>query len=357
MLKENCIIILTTIYNLIASIFRELTPEERIKKKTKDVNLQKLMISKHHEFENEEMKTGRTVREIINDLLEEFKKFTPGNIIKTEVIPPNSKDVGKTAFTLDNVFTPKECLLLIELSETIGFGEALTNTGNGQMESQPDFRNNRRCILDHEIISNEFYRRVKKFLPEKFMDHELCGMNERLRFLKYGIGQFFKSHVDGKYVRPDGSETSYITFQFYLNQDFEGGCTTFLHKSDETEHIPVLPVIGRVLIFDHKIRHEGSVLVKGTKYTIRTDFMYKMHVMTNTMTAEIDNQGFTQKGVTTHENYRLKELRCAFDKDMNPVDFEIPLTKTIKCEYSDDMTYVGKFDGIEVYSFMAWIRK
>ena len=41
------------------------------------------------------------------------------------------------------------------------------------------------------------------------------------------------------------------------------------------ENVGVIPKIGRVLVFQHDIEHEGSLLVQGTKYTMRTDIMYK----------------------------------------------------------------------------------
>lgn len=75
-------------------------------------------------------------------------------------------------------------------------------------------------------------------------------------------------------MRDDKSELSYITIQLYLNEGFEGGATTFL-SSDERERLEVVPKIGRVLVFEHRILHEGSRLLTGQKYTVRTDVMYK----------------------------------------------------------------------------------
>ena len=74
------------------------------------------------------------------------------------------------------------------------------------------------------------------------------------------------------YIRPDGSEMSHITIQLYLNEGFKGGSTTFLHHLEKLECVPK---IGRVLVFEHKIFHEGSALIEGRKYTCRTDVMYK----------------------------------------------------------------------------------
>ena len=38
----------------------------------------------------------------------------------------------------------------------------------------------------------------------------------------------------------------------------------------------VIPKVGRVLLFQHDIEHEGSILKNGLKYCIRTDVMYSI---------------------------------------------------------------------------------
>lgn len=104
--------------------------------------------------------------------------------------------------------------------------------------------------------------------------NQISCLNERLRFLRYGPGEYFASHLDGTYVRDDKSELSYITVQLYLNEGFKGGSTTFL-SVDEQERLEVVPKSGRVLVFEHRILHEGSELLTGQKYAVRTDVMYK----------------------------------------------------------------------------------
>ena len=91
------------------------------------------------------------------------------------------------------------------------------------------------------------------------------------------LGDFFKAHNDGKYMRPDGSQASFITIQLYLNEGMQGGNTTFLSDDDDAEKaVGVEPRVGRVLVFQHNIRHEGSLLSAGIKYTMRTDIMYRL---------------------------------------------------------------------------------
>ena len=55
-----------------------------------------------------------------------------------------------------------------------------------------------------------------------------------------------------------------------------GGATSFL-SGDSSRRVDVNPKAGRVLIFQHRwLFHCGDDVVKGTKYTMRTDIMYEL---------------------------------------------------------------------------------
>ena len=136
-----------------------------------------------------------------------------------------------------------------------------------------DIRNNDRCIWDSPEEVDKIWNRIKNFIPKVWNGREVLGLNERLRFLRYEKGQYFAPHYDGTYMRDNG-ERSYITFQAYLNDGFEGGCTTFLNNNAKTPVYEVVPKKGSVLIFQHDMLHEGSELLSGRKYSVRTDVMY-----------------------------------------------------------------------------------
>jgi len=183
-------------------------------------------------------------------------------------------------FVLENVFTKKECDDLIALSEKKGYEPALLNIGGGRQTYAPDVRNNDRCIIDDEALAEKLYQKIQPYVPQQFKAGKAVGLNERLRFLRYDPGHNFKAHQDGMYYRNSGpkmGERSYITVQIYLNEGFEGGETTFYRDGEnEEDTIPVVPRIGSVLIFQHDMLHEGSLLKAGRKYAIRTDVMYKV---------------------------------------------------------------------------------
>ena len=108
----------------------------------------------------------------------------------------------------------------------------------------------------------------------------LVGLNERLRFLRYDVGQKFEAHCDGAFVR--GAEAAafagqrtFITLLLYLNKEYEGAFTTFCDAGDEPARmLAVAPAEGLVLLHDHQILHCVPPLVAGRKYVLRTDVLY-----------------------------------------------------------------------------------
>lgn len=58
--------------------------------------------------------------------------------------------------------------------------------------------------------------------------------------------------------------------------DLVGGATSFLGYEDD-EKVDVDCKLGRVLIFQHeRLYHSGDDVLKGTKYTMRTDLLYEL---------------------------------------------------------------------------------
>jgi len=170
------------------------------------------------------------------------------------------------------------------------------------------------------------------------------GINRRFRFYRYIPGRYYRPHIDGawppsgfdkfgnyrydicdeenknglQFVEPakgatkgaenaggmdddeadhheegtsehatlngsnDRRQMSRLTFLIYLNDDFEGGATTFLIPAKEKEGtlnaFPVRPVRGGIFVFPHgtcaAALHEGSPVLKRCKYVVRTEVEY-----------------------------------------------------------------------------------
>ncbi|KAJ3877378.1 hypothetical protein F5051DRAFT_8138 [Lentinula edodes] len=228
---------------------------------------------------------------------------------------------GSYALIVDNFFSHEECKNLIALAESTetddgkGWQPAKLNIGPLPTDQILDTRyryNDRILRFDHDVAS-QIYDRVLP-LVEKDIGTitngsrwgrivsggnseqvqgtwNLVGLNERLSFLRYGPGHFFKDHLDGRLDLPDGRK-SRVTIQIYLNGSdtgiLEGGATRFCgpgywNPKDlggdvqfQPKILDVEPKTGRALIFQQRgLYHSGETVHRGLKYTVRTDFMFE----------------------------------------------------------------------------------
>lgn len=212
------------------------------------------------------------------------------------------------ALVLDNVLSPEECkemLRLVEASVPVGedgnaspWKKALVSLGLGLEAPAPGYRESWRIIWDEQTVANRVWDRCLQVeglreLLATVEDHNtrypgtwwFSRPNDRLRFLKYTQGQYFMPHTDGPYWYTEG-EVEFMTqytVHLYLNDsvdvnpesDLVGGTTAFLSRDKETR-LDLAPRAGSVLIFQHdKLYHEGAEVHQGTKYTMRTDLLYR----------------------------------------------------------------------------------
>ena len=127
-------------------------------------------------------------------------------------------------------------------------------------------RNNARLLYKNLPLAQQYWQKAKSFIPSKIEESQAIGFNEQFRFYRYQIQQKFNKHRDGRFKRND-LEESRITFMIYLNEDFEGGETTF-------ETLQIRPQTGLALGFIHELKHKACPVTSGTKYVLRTDVMY-----------------------------------------------------------------------------------
>ena len=228
---------------------------------------------------------------------------------------------NRFALVLNNVLTPAECTTLVHAAEqttTKGWERAMINIGGGHQMLMEDKRNCGRIIWDSRDVVAKLWNRIAHIpevqeimrledVPRIFGNGpakrgevwKFTRPNDRMRFLKYVGGEYFRPHCDGSYETPDRKERSYFTLHLYLNdaavltpeemqaltpqQQSEayknvlvGGATTF-HSYDLDRKYDVLPKAGRVLLFQHRdLLHSGDDVLQGVKYTMRTDLMYTL---------------------------------------------------------------------------------
>lgn len=281
----------------------------------------------------------------------------------TKTTPPIPAFKNRFAAVIDNFMTEAECNELLQLAEqstnpnpqdggpnqTPVWQRAMINAGGGKQVMSVDTRKSGRIILDSTEIAQRILDRLQPFMRDFNIEHvqnmptvtglgpakrgetyHLSSLNERLRFLRYEGGDYFRPHWDGCYVTPDGKERSLFTIHIYLNGDGEqdmnellpeiekeekkralfardgevdlaalglepdesdspakdvaadsskekllGGATSFTDDYRGKEVVRVFPKTGSILIFQQRnLMHCGDDVFRGVKYTLRSDVMY-----------------------------------------------------------------------------------
>ena len=169
------------------------------------------------------------------------------------------------AFAIVDFLSPEECDQLVARAESAGFATAPIEGQSGPVVDAR-VRNNSRVIFDDDGLAKDLWRRCETFISSPIQSWLPVSLNERFRIYRYDKFQTFHWHSDGRYTRSEAEE-SRQTFMIYLNDDFEGGATSF-------QDFRVYPARGMALCFDHALSHEGSVVTTGRKYVLRTDVMY-----------------------------------------------------------------------------------
>lgn len=178
-----------------------------------------------------------------------------------------SQELRKHIYLIEGFWSAAKCDDFIRESERRGYEPATIQTDNGP-RIVDHVRNNNRVVYKDFDLANTVWKQLESLAPREIGESSAIGLNELFRFYKYTPGQQFKKHRDQSYIR-NSREASYFTFMIYLNDDFKGGATTF-------NDLVVRPVKGSALIFYHYLEHEGSEVLEGIKYVLRTDIMYKL---------------------------------------------------------------------------------
>ena len=221
-------------------------------------------------------------------ILAHFREWnvTDTNVEHIDLSRSYSDGGGRYCAIIDGLLTEAECRLLIGLCEERNWDTALLNETKAE-----DIRKSKRLLIDDKALADIMYERIMLALAPDEEDVEIyekrvSRMNNRFRFLKYTVGDYFRTHMDGSYTTPNGEERSMMTCQLYLNTgggvDCLGGETNILGRdqqgtSDELKILyPVVPKTGRCLLFDHRTYHEGAEVTAGVKFAVRNELMYDL---------------------------------------------------------------------------------
>ncbi|KAJ6484457.1 hypothetical protein C8R47DRAFT_980886, partial [Mycena vitilis] len=207
------------------------------------------------------------------------------------------------ATVVDDLYTrPMLSNLLGAAEQSVPWQIAQINAGT-EVFTAPDFRKGERIIYDSFPLSEQVFEKLRPHLSgiEEIEEDvyvpgtgaavqkwRMVRLNERLRFLKYAKGGFFKVCFSN---RLSTKQQTFYTLQLYLPSDASGsdesfraavgGATRFWDpatygtwKSAVYADVEALP--GRALVFQHDLLHSGEEqVVEGIKCTMRSDILYE----------------------------------------------------------------------------------
>jgi hypothetical protein len=210
------------------------------------------------------------------------------------------------AFIILDVFTPDECLQIVQAASAIGFEKDQAAEGSALLKTSILARNFVWLADSHFL--DHFYSQILPFVHPTApagpggQIGNVRGINARFRVYQYTENQLYRPHIDGAWpaagLDPTTGEYmhdsqpaddplwSRYTLLVYLNSDVpeDTGCTTFFMPSNEMgvmDATSVRPIQGAVLCFPHgdtegSLLHEGSAVGKdGGKLVIRTELLYE----------------------------------------------------------------------------------
>lgn len=242
------------------------------------------------------------------------------------------------AFALTRLLSAAECANLRSVSEAIGYRPDVP------LSSAVDERAQNVVLMASEEQNDALFQRCQACLPQELQGSKLCGLNRRWRLYRYNAGNLYRKHLDGAwpasgvrtgadgrkeyvYDAHGGAARSRLTFIVYLNDDFEGGATTFFVPKPGDEGVlesrPVKPNVGCATVFQHgdtgiPLLHEGSSVLKGAKYLLRTDVLYRLPE-----TSEAAKQAKRKRGL-------VRQLGGASKVRLEDGDFDADGTNTTK---------------------------
>ncbi|KAF5324832.1 hypothetical protein D9611_004252 [Ephemerocybe angulata] len=195
-------------------------------------------------------------------------------------------------FIVEDFFSPQECKefvkfidsLPLELTPPKKKGEA-DRVNHRFSVASPSFAQSLHALLTPHLPSFPYpssvhpKRRISQPDGEPRHPH---SFNSNIRVYKYTQGQYFGPHYDDSVKDSVTGDTSEWTLLVYLTGEedgVEGGETLFHNEQRGKPKEIITPPLkrGSALLHRHGFEcmlHEGSPVLKGTKYVLRSDLMF-----------------------------------------------------------------------------------
>ncbi len=174
---------------------------------------------------------------------------------------------GGTIYSEERFWNNQICNDIIEDLESMDiFPKELSNNNTDYiLEKNLVSRNQHRIIYESKELADEIWLKLVT-IPDFRINIELASsINPSFRFYKYYPSQNFVVHTDAPVVI-NKNQRSFHSLLIYLNDNYEGGSTKF----DGFESIPIQ---GKIIFFNHTLKHSGAKILSGVKYILRTDII------------------------------------------------------------------------------------
>jgi hypothetical protein len=241
---------------------------------------------------------------------------------------------------LDNLMTTQECAMLCEKIDASPSSVLSFWSGTGREDEEARrFRDADTIEIQSPFIAEVLWERVKLVLPGAYFqlsisagdiersdnfekdllgDWRAEGLNEDLLFARYPPLGAFAPHTDGRSIKDFNTRSFYSVIVFLNNIPLEYGGSTKFYSSEATKSLVKTAIVdknemtsspldatsstieqsgsgsyrwsspdqyllseveakaGRMLIFEQRYVHEGSLVVPpNCKYIIRSDVMFR----------------------------------------------------------------------------------
>lgn len=254
---------------------------------------------------------------------------------------------------IDDVLSVDECNRLCEQIDTSDRLSFWCDSGRQDVEARK-FRDADTIEVNSTAISNEIFRRIEPLIPNKnvnikkedidadLFEKDALGVwnafdsNQDLLFARYPSYGSFAPHTDGRAIH-NLDTRSFYTIVIYL-KDIGANCGggTRFFRDDAVHHLvrvvddmnlerwtadsswmtyEVIPKVGRLLIFDQSLVHEGvPPIAPYQKYIIRSDLMYRRDPPI--LSTESDHEAYRlyKLGEEMSENGQVEEAVKVFKR-------------------------------------------
>ena len=123
-----------------------------------------------------------------------------------------------------------------------------------------------------KIDMGALFQGIQSAAPARLDGMELVSLvKQRTSCVMYAEGEYFGVHEDSPFVEEDGRGITKLSTVLYLNDDFSGGETVFPDLQLE-----IVPESGKALLFAPELRHMSKPVLRGIKYIVRSEVLYRI---------------------------------------------------------------------------------